>query len=134
MADHSAPDKLLMKFDDLHAEHVQWLSILDLAKDELAILQHRLEEIVQRNNKADVMAKVEHFQNLFIRQHEVIDELRHAVNEHEQFLRKEARERPETITHRRFGDHAVLRDQFVTFEQLFKEMREDFQPWLAKVL
>jgi len=134
MANHTTTEKPLMKFDELHGEHTQWLSALQFAKDELAVLERRLEEIVQRNNKTEVMAQVEHFQNQFIREHEVIDELRHAVNEHEQFLQKEAAERQDTITHRRFGDHAVLREQMATFEKLFAELRAEYQRWLAGVM
>lgn len=130
----STTNEPLMKFDELHGEHNQWLSTLQFAKDELAVLERRLEEIVQRNNKPEVMAQVEHFQNQFIREHEVVDELRHAVNEHEQFLQKEAAERPGTITHRRFGDHAKLRDQMATFDKLFAELRAEFQRWLAVVM
>lgn len=91
-----------------------------------------MEAIAQRNNKPDVMAQVEHFQNQFIRQREMIDELRHAVNEHEQFLRKEATERPDTITHRGFGDHAVLRDQMTIFSKLLGDLRAEFQGWATK--
>lgn len=134
MANHTATDKPLMKFDELHGEHSQWLSTLQFAKDELAVLEHRLAEIVQRNNKQEVMAQVEHFQNQFIREHEVVDELRHAVNEHDQFLQKEATERPDTITHRRFGDHTELRDRMATFDKLFAELRAEFQRWLAGVM
>ncbi|MCW5899197.1 MAG: hypothetical protein KIT10_07990 [Flavobacteriales bacterium] len=121
-----------MRFEDLHTEHVEWFSTLDFAKSEMGILEQRLEQIAQRNNKPEVMAQVEHFQNQFIRQREVIDELRHAVNEHEQFLQKEATERPETITHRRFGDHAVLREQMTTFSKLLGELRAEFQGWATQ--
>lgn len=127
-------EKQLMKIEELHGEHTRWLGSLQFSKDELAVLERRLEEIVQRNNKPEVMAQVEHFQNQFIREHEVIDELRHAVNEHERFLQKEAAERPDTITHRRFGDHAELRDRMATFEKLFAELRAEYQRWLAGVM
>jgi hypothetical protein len=134
MSNQNTTEKPLMKIGELHEEHVEWTSTLSFAKDELSVFERRLAEVTERNTKPEVLAQVEHFQNQFIRQHEVIDELRHAVNEHEQFLRKEATERPDTITHRRFGDHAVLRDQMATFEKLLKELKDEFQLWLAEVL
>ena len=44
------------------------------------------------------MAELEHFQNQYIRQREVIDVLRHDIKQHENFLEKEAKEHP--IGHR----------------------------------
>lgn len=119
---------------DLHFAHMEWLNALAFYKEELSIFERRLEDIVRRNSKAEVMAELEHFQNQFIREKEVIDELRHDIKQHENFLEKEAKDHPVAIDHRSFKDHAGLRDRFHTFEKLYKELKAEYQQWLAKRL
>ncbi|MBK9273977.1 MAG: hypothetical protein IPM49_05470 [Flavobacteriales bacterium] len=117
---------------DLHFEHQVWLNRLRFYKDEIGIFEKRLEEVVTRNTTSEVLAQVEHFQNQYIREREVIDELRHDIKEHENFLEKESVERPVAIEHRLYKDHAGLRDRMETFEKLYRELKDEFQHWLMK--
>lgn len=119
---------------DLHFDHKEWVNALKFYKEELGIFENRLEDIVRRNNKNEVMAELEHFQNKFIREKEVIDELRHDIKAQENLLEKEAREHPVAIEHRYFTDHTELRDRFQTFEKLYRELKSEFHHWLAKRL
>ncbi|MCB0790328.1 MAG: hypothetical protein H6595_13720 [Flavobacteriales bacterium] len=118
--------------NDLHFDHRLWINRLQFYKDEISIFEHRLEDIVKRNTHTEVLANVEHFQNQYIRQREVIDELRHDIKQHENFLEKESIDRPTAIDHRLFGDHTELRDRMETFERLYHELKNEFQQWLAK--
>ncbi len=117
---------------DLHFDHMEWLNSLQFYKEEIGIFERRLEEIVRRNNMHEVMAELEHFQNQFIREKEVIDELRHDIKGHENMLEKEAKEHPVAIDHRYFTDHTDLRDRFHTFEKIYHELKAEFRQWLAK--
>ncbi len=117
---------------DLHNDHKLWLNTLDFCKQEIDILEHRMEEIAKRNTHTDVMAELEHFQNQYIRQREVIDELRHELKLHENGLVKEALDNPVAIDHRLFGDHTAHRDAMHTFEKLYSELKAEFMRWLAK--
>jgi predicted nucleic acid-binding Zn-ribbon protein len=62
---------------EAHAKMIDWVKELAFYKDELKTFQTRLQEVVARNNKQEILAEVEHFQNQFIRQNEVMDELNH---------------------------------------------------------
>ncbi|MGB8192424.1 MAG: hypothetical protein WCF67_10920, partial [Chitinophagaceae bacterium] len=69
---------------------------------------------------------VEHFQNNFIRQKEVIDELRHDL--------PDSRFKVENIFNSRYQSqddehdaHAMLNDRMETFRKLYHELRDDFQ-------
>ncbi|MCB9184482.1 MAG: hypothetical protein H6591_11245 [Flavobacteriales bacterium] len=117
---------------DLHFDHMEWINALKFYKDDIAILEHRLEDIVRRNNKQEVMAELEHFQNQFIREREVIDELRHDIKQHENMLEKESKDHPVAIEHRYFTDHTELRDRFQTFEKLYRELKSEFHQWLVQ--
>jgi len=120
--------------DELHFEHRVWLNNLKFCKEEITIFEHRLEELVQRNTGKELLAELEHFQNQYIREKEVIDELRHDIKQHENFLEKESVEKPVAIDHRAFGDHAELRDRMETFERLYDELKQEFRRWLVKVM
>jgi len=116
---------------DLHNDHKLWLNTLDFCKDEIAILERRMEEIATRNTVGDVLAELEHFQNQYIRQREVIDEMRHELKQHENALEKEVRDHPIAVEHRLFNDHGAHRDAMATFEKIYRELKDEFMRWLA---
>lgn len=117
---------------DLHFDLQNWLNALRFYREEIMIFEHRMEEIVRRNTGSDMLAELEHFQNQYIREREVIDELRHDLKQHENVLEKEAKDHPVAIEHRYFTDHGDLRERMITFEHLYKELKEEFVRWLAK--
>lgn len=116
---------------DLHNDHKLWLNTLDFCKDEIAILERRMEEIAARNTVGEVLAELEHFQNQYIRQREVIDEMRHELKQHENALEKEVRDHPIAVEHRLFNDHGAHRDAMATFEKIYRELKDEFMRWLA---
>ncbi len=116
---------------DLHSDHQLWLNTLRFCKDEIVIFEHRMEDIAKRNTVSDVMAELEHFQNRYIREREVIDELRHDIKQHENHLQKFAIEHPVALDHVLFTDHTDLRDRLSTFEKLYHELKSEFMRWLV---
>src|SRR5687767_1967627 len=104
---------------ELHEEHVEWLTKLSFYKDGLKIMKGRLEEIAQKNTSKDVLAQVEHFQNQFIVQNQNIDQLKHAVNEHEAFVQREVTLNPTANQHLLFADSPQIRGNVSTFEKHF---------------
>lgn len=117
---------------DLRNDQREWLNALAFYKEDITILEHRLEDIVRRNNQHEVMAELEHFQNRFIREREVIDELRHDIKQEENVLEKELRDHPVAIEHRYFTDHTDLRERYQIFEKLYRELKQELQKWLVK--
>ena len=117
---------------DLHFEHQVWLNTLQFCKDEITIFERRMGELATRNTKTTLLAELEHFQNQYIRQREVIDALRHDIKQHENFLEKESIEQPTAIDRRSFTDHTELRNQMETFEKLYRELKDEFYRWVAK--
>jgi len=116
---------------DLHSDHQLWLNTLRFCKDETIIFNKRMEEIARRNTGREVLAELEHFQNRYIRENEVIDELRHDIKQHENHLEKFAMEHPVASDHVLFTDHQDLRDRVQTFEKLYHELKGEFMRWLA---
>ena len=117
---------------DLHFELNLWLNEFKFYKDEIAIFNHRLEDIVSRNTGMEVMQELEHFQNQYIRQIEVIDELRHEVKQHENALEREALANPTAIDHVLFDDQTELREQVEQFKKIYNELKGEFMRFLSK--
>lgn len=117
---------------ELHAEHNEFLSVLAFAKDEIKTFKNRLDEVVTANNKAEVMAQVEHFENQFIRHNEVIDELKHEIHECEVKIAKLAESNNVATDHRKADDHVELRDQMETFNKIYAELKDEFKRFLEK--
>ncbi len=110
----------------LFTEHILWIKNLDQVKIEFKELQSRLEKALPNFQSQPILARVEQFQNRFIRQREVVDELRHEIKQHENHL-----ERLDEPTHVLLMNHVTLRAQYNRFYELFIEMERDFDEFLA---
>lgn len=115
-----------------HTEHNEWLNKLLFYKDDLTIMQNRLNEIAKQILSTDVMKSVEHFQNQFIIQREQIDILKHEINKREDEIIKSINENPIASDHRRTDDHKDHREKIERFEELFALLRKDLLSFLAK--
>src|SRR5437868_6002530 len=107
----------------LHTEHLTWLGELSAHKEELAKCTRRLGDISSFGLSRDTAAQVEHFQNQFIRQREVMDELRHDIKQHENEL---ARQKDSDPSDSLMDDHDRLREQFDIFNKIFNEVVNEF--------
>lgn len=117
---------------DLHAEHMDWKKQLAFYRDELSIFRDRLGEVSAKNNSTEERAGVEHFQNVFIREAEVMDTLVHDINAHEKVLVDYAKEHPIAVEHTYFRNHTDLADRMKRFNELWDEMKHEYNRFLAK--
>jgi hypothetical protein len=120
------------KIYDQHAEHTDWLSKMKFYTDEIKILKNRLGEIADKNNRKDVLANVEHFQNQLIIQKNTIDEISHIINLEEYAIQKEIIKNPVAIDHREMKSNKEVKNNVDTFEKNFNELRADFKTFAAK--
>ena len=118
---------------DLHFDHRIWRNELKFYKEEIAIFEHRLEELLSKNNSREFLAELAHFQNQYIREKEVIDELNHEINVREDALVKFAKEHNEiALTHTHFHDHVELRERMATFVRIYTGLKGEFQRFSGK--
>lgn len=118
---------------DLHAEHMEFMNKLRFYDDDVKVLQNRLDEVVTKNNGSELMKNVEHFQNQFIMRKEQIDEMKHAVKEHENYIQAKIGNNP-AADHVSLADHPKMREDINTFETAFADMRKEFIGFLSKVM
>ena len=117
-----------------HVAYREWLNRLAFYKDELKIMQNRIAEIAERNTKTDVLAQVEHFQNMLIIQKNQIDRLRHDIDKQEEELASLALKNPVASDHRRVEFHPEQKQKIELFEKIFNELRHELIHWLTKVM
>jgi hypothetical protein len=115
----------------IEKEHLIWLKHLDFYKTQLNVMEKELQGFAKESSSKKVAPKVEQFQNMFIRQREVIDLLRHNVKQHENEIERMTRFALEYLRDRVTKDHYVLRGEYKRFVELFIEMEQDFHDFLA---
>jgi hypothetical protein len=113
-------------------DHHEWLKAIDFYNNELAILENRLAEIISKNTGLDAMAGAEHFQNQFIVQRNNIDELRHSIREHDHKAAEDAYAHAGHIHSELVSEHAEVKESYASFEKVMKELRSEFNDYLAK--
>lgn len=119
---------------DLHFEHQNWKSELSFQREELQFFKKRLEEVVPRYTETTVLAKAEQFQNQMIRYDEVLDELFHDINAHEEELSSFAQDHPVAIDHVHFNDHGGLRDKVETQRKIYADFKQNFFRYLTETM
>ena len=115
----------------LHSEITEWKSNVELIRSEISIFQKQLGGVVRKNSLEEVLKGVEHFQNQFIRQLEVSDELFHELKAADRKLARTA----DTGTDSEFifaEDNTNLRDSVETYNKLFLELKNEFHLFLEK--
>ena len=122
-----------VSIEQFQDELQSWKRELSSSKEEIKSFEQELSELASKNRNREVLAHVEHFQNNFIRQKEVIDELRHDL--------PDSRYKVENIFNSRYQSsdddhdiHAHLADRMETFRKLYHELKDDFQRFESEYL
>ena len=116
----------------VNAEHQEWLKGLDFYKEDIHILENRLTEIASKNTAFEARQGIEHFQNQFLVQRNNIDELRHNIKEHISTYGKKTELAAEVVENEKLAEHENLKDDYLSFEKVIKELRQEFNIYLAK--
>ena len=115
-----------------HEENKEWASSLAFYKDEIKVMESRLEEIVSKNTSKDILLKIEHFQNQLIIQTDQISNISHDLNLNNDAINSEVQKNPTAVDHRSMNDHTFIREGMRAFEKLFSELKTDLYMHLSK--
>lgn len=117
----------------LHTEYSQWIAELNFDKEEISRFEKQLESLLNKNNSAGARAQVEHFQNQFIREKEVIDELKHKLHISERQLAGFVKDLSglglEII---KMDNHCNLREDVRIFRKIYTELKAEFRRFEAE--
>lgn len=114
---------------DLQQQINSWKSNVENVRKELRELRGRLEQTAHRKTDAEMLVHVEHFQNQFICQAEVADELYHDLK---QSAKKLMNNGILAIVHddRPVDDVTTLQDRMETFHKLYGELKNEFEQFI----
>jgi predicted RNase H-like nuclease (RuvC/YqgF family) len=117
-----------VSIDQFQEELQEWKHELSSFKQEIRHFEHHLEKMSSKKLPKDRLAQVEHFQNSFICQKEVIDRLRHDLPDSQHKVEHIFREAHGA----RQDSNAVvlghlLRDRMDMFRRIFHDVKEDFK-------
>lgn len=122
-----------VSIEQFQDELQSWKRELSSTKEEIKSFEQELTNLACKTHNREVLAQVEHFQNNFIRQKEVIDELRHDL--------PDSRSKVENIFNSRYqspdeehDQQAKLADRMETFRKLYHELKDDFQKFESEYL
>jgi len=117
----------------LHLEYRLWITELNFDIQLLKVFEDHLAYIASHNSSKRLLPKIEQFQNQFIRQREVIDELKHDLNISEKQLAAFVRDMaPIGYENERLDNHSELRERFLTFRNLFEDLKIRFRYFEAE--
>lgn len=117
--------------NELHAEINEWKGQIELVRDELKTFKDQLGKILAGNTGGEAVAEGEHFQNQFIRQGEVSDELYHELKLADHDLAEKAKGN-NSADHILVDDHTALRDKATTYTRLFNDLKNEYHGYLEK--
>lgn len=119
------------QIQELHFEHTLWLKELDFFEGELKFFENRLSDLVMRYRSVEVLARLEQFQNQFIRQKEVLDKLSRDIRVHEQRISLHLQDGRDS-TMAPLDDHSEMRVRMSDFRKIYAELKEKFFLFLTK--
>ena len=111
-----------------HFDHLIWKRELGFYRDELGMFENQLEKLVAYLPR-EAMPLIEHFQNNFIRQHEVLDELDHEMNLYEDSLKEGIDAKPKIISDRVLS-YTAFEQRIRSFTKIYAELKEEFVAYI----
>jgi len=123
-----------MYITDLHLQHTEWKNTLLFYVDDIKILNHRLQEVLSKNNDKEVLAMCEHFQNQLTLQKNRAAEILHSIKESLNIIEAEVKHHPVATDHRKMELNSKLRDEVTDYSNHFNELRHEairfFSKWM----
>ena len=118
--------------NDLRYDHNIWENELNFYKSELGIFEDRLIDMLQRKPDRDLLRELEQFQNQFIRQKEVVDELNHKIHVYDDELKGIPAQIMLENTSDEMKKHKNLEDDLQINRKIYFELRNKFNHYLLK--
>ncbi|MGN6394445.1 MAG: hypothetical protein ACTHMI_02715 [Mucilaginibacter sp.] len=101
-------------------------------KQELDILQDRLQEIAGDNTAREVQEKVDHFQNQFLIHRNCLDELKHDIHVNDQAIEAELLKTEDLVSDSIADEHKRIHERYIGEEKIFNELRHEFNRFAAE--
>ncbi len=118
--------------NDLRYDHNIWENELNFYKKELGIFETRLVEMLKRKPSRDLLRELEQYQNQFIRQKQVVDNVNHKIHLYDDELKGIPAEIMLTLDSSELTKHKELEGDIKITRKLYFELRDRFSSYLEK--
>ncbi|WCO02898.1 hypothetical protein [Psychroserpens ponticola] len=119
---------------DLHFEHKQWENELLFWRDEMKSFQNRLDELVLRWTDKEVLKKLDYFQNRFIINNNIMEEMMNSINTHEHNISKHDELHEDSLDRIYFKEHLEFRDKIENQRHMYTDLKKEFFTFLTKYM
>ncbi len=116
-----------------HANDLKWKKALQFYKEEIILMRNRLSEVSSKNTSKEIRMVISHFENQFIINSELIDELAHEINLREDKISAELKSNPVAYEHR-VMEYSKLNGKIEIFEKLFAQMKIALNKFLSEIM
>lgn len=126
--------KELIFNSDLHFEHKLWRRELFFWEDELRSFQNRLNELVKRWEDKEMLAQLEHYQNRFLLQEDVINKYEDHINLHESIIANTTKKSKGLLDIGLVKKHIEFRNKMEVQRHIYRDLKDDFFKFLTKYM
>jgi hypothetical protein len=107
-----------------------WKATIESTRDAIRSMRTQLEQIALQKTDDDSRTQIEHFENQFLRQIEVADEMHHDLKQSAKKISNSGRL---IVLHgdRPIDNPEVLQDRMYTFMKLFNELEKEFNNFIS---
>lgn len=126
MSSKAAPIVERVYVKNLSFDHELWDNEMKFYKNELEIFEHRLEQDVDQLIEKKALRELEHFQNQFIRQNEVLDILNKKVRQNKKSISRETVDGSVFHNSITMEKYKALRTEFEVFEKIYFDLKRNF--------
>jgi hypothetical protein len=117
-----------------HSQDLQWRQALEFYKDEITIFKNMISEVSSKNTSKEIKMMVSHFENQFIINSELIDELNHEINIKEDRIAADMKINSTAYEHRLNLHYTGLKGKIYVFEKLFVELQKGIHKFLSETM
>ncbi|MBS1600537.1 MAG: hypothetical protein JST75_20085 [Bacteroidetes bacterium] len=121
-----------VSIDQFQEELQSWKHELSSIKQEIRHFEHHLESMASKSLPKDLLAQVEHFQNSFICQKEVIDKLRHDLPDSRHKVENIFNDKHDMSTQSGYRAHDLLSERMDMFRRIYGEVKDHFKRFEAE--
>ena len=119
---------------DLHFEHKQWRRELFFWEDELKSFQNRLKELLKRWTDTKMLAQLEHYQNQFIIQEEVINQFQDEIFLHETNIAAHYKKGEDVLNEDLVKKHIEFRNHMEVQRNIYTNLKKEFYRFLSEYM
>lgn len=114
-----------------HADHRQWMKLLDFYQDEIKIFQSNLSKVVQAHpDLFSIIEMVDEYRKLLMKKLYKIDELRHQISLHEHHISNESNTQESEYV----WDHQKVAERMKELQKNFDLLKSNLRRFTSKYL